>query len=81
MGELETNNPPFEVEVSLNGNTQTVSVKPEETSDGDTYYSCTLAEHEVTQIRSDEKDQWEQLWGKLPQQQVDAIGKAIKARL
>lgn len=81
MGELELNNPPFEVEVNFNGETQLISIKPEETSDGETYYSCSVGGQQNTQIRSDEKGQWEQLWGKLSQPQVNAIGKAIMARL
>lgn len=81
MGELEYNSPPFEVEVSLSGETKQISVQPEETSDGDTYYSCSIDGHRSTQVRSGDDGKWEQLWGNLPEEQLQSIGEAIKARL
>ena len=80
MGELESNNPEFEVLVNLDGSDQTILIKPEETSDGAEYYNCMLGGKQLSEIREDVKGEWEQLWGNLTQAKVNAIGKAIKAK-
>ena len=77
MAELELNNRQFEIEATLNGANKQISVKPDETSDGVAYYNCLLDGEQLTQIRLDEENKWEQIWGDLNQNEVDAIGAAI----
>ena len=77
MAELELNNQQFEIEANLNGINEHISIKPDETSDGAVYYNCLLNEEQLTQIRLNEDDKWEQIWGDLDQHDVDIIGAAI----
>ena len=81
MAELETNIPEFKVQVNLDGTVETILINPKETSDGIQYYSCIRNGKETTQIRTNEEGVWEQLWGQLPQKDIDAIGEAIKAHV
>jgi len=78
MADLELHNPEFEVTANIDGADKTISVKPDETSDGVEYFICSEAGQKITQIRLDEDNQWEQMWGELSQDAVDAIGEAIK---
>ncbi|WP_432708615.1 hypothetical protein [Pedobacter sp.] len=78
MTEFESQNPEFKIEVDFDGRTQPFQVRPEETSDGVTYYSCQQGGKTVTQLRPNEKGQWEQIWGTLSPQQIDALGAVIK---
>ncbi|MET3113768.1 hypothetical protein AAKU52_001497 [Pedobacter sp. CG_S7] len=80
MPEFEVHQPEFEIQVNLNGADETLTVKPEETSDGVSFYSCLLHSKPLTQIRWDENGSWEQLWGHLHQPEINIIGAAIKAR-
>ena len=77
MAELELNNPEFEIQVVLDDTSKILSVKPDETSDGVAYYNCMQDGKQLTQLRLDEEDNWEQIWGDLDQTEVDAIGTAI----
>lgn len=78
MGELETHNPEFELNIDLKGQPKTVLVKPDETSDGVEYYVVKSEGKQITQIRLDEDNNWEQLWGELSREEVTAIGEAIE---
>lgn len=78
MTEFESQNPEFAIEVDFDGHTQSYQVKPEETSDGVTYFSCMQEGKTITQLRPNEKGQWEQIWGKLSPQQIEALGAVIK---
>ncbi|MBG6234613.1 hypothetical protein IWX76_001168 [Pedobacter sp. CAN_A7] len=78
MTEFESQNPEFTIEVDFDGHSQSFQVKPEETSDGVSYYSCLQEGKTVTQLRTNEKGQWEQIWGKLSPQQVEALGAVLK---
>jgi len=80
MGDLESHNPEFEVQVNIDGTEKTVLIKPEETSDGVEYFNCMFEGKQLTEIREDVKGEWEQLWGNLTHAKVNAIGKAIKAK-
>lgn len=70
----------FEISVNLNGSTQTIQVKAEETTDGAEYFKCSLADQNITQIRQEKDGDWEQIWGNLNPIDVDNIGKAIAAK-
>ncbi len=80
MADLELHNPGFDIEVSLDGSGKTIRVQPDETSDGVEYYICSSGDQQITQIRMDEDGNWEQLWGDLSQEDVNAIGGVIKNR-
>lgn len=77
MADLEINNPEFDIVVKLQDGEQSLQVKPEETSDGVPYYGVYNEDWQLTQIRKDEDNNWEQMWGDLPQGDVEAIGKLI----
>jgi len=78
MADLELHNPEFEITIELNGTNQTIQVQPDETSDGVEYFICKADNEQITQIRKEEKGSWEQLWGKLNQDDIDNIGHAIE---
>jgi hypothetical protein len=77
MTDLEKHNPEFTIEVSLNGQQERIVVKPQETSDGVEYFLCFKGDEQVTQVRKDNGDKWEQMWGDLEDDEVNAIGKEI----
>lgn len=78
MADLELHNPEFEITANIEGTDTTITVKPDETSDGVEYFICSAAGQKITQIRLDEDNQWEQMWGELSLEAVNAIGEAIK---
>lgn len=78
MADLELHNPEFEITIELNGTHQTIQVQPDETSDGVEYFICKSDDEQITQIRKEENGSWEQLWGKLNQDDIDHIGHAIE---
>lgn len=78
MADLELNNPAFEITVQLQAGNQTLRIQPDETSDGVEYFICYAGENKLTQIRLDENSSWEQLWGELSQEDINAIGQSIK---
>jgi len=80
MADLEENNPGFKITTSLNGENKTITIQPDETSDGVEYYIGLIGEDQITQLRLDETGGWEQLWGDLNQDEVDEIGEAIKQK-
>jgi len=77
MADLELNNPEFDIVVDIDGTSKTVKVQPDETSDGVPIYKCYSGETLLTQVRLDEEGNWEQMWGELGQEEIDAIGKVI----
>jgi hypothetical protein len=77
MADLEINNPEFDIVVNLDGTEKSLRIKPEETSDGVPYYGCYDGDSQVTQIRRDEDNNWDQMWGDLEQEEVEAIGQMI----
>jgi len=77
MADLEVSNPEFEITVNIDGEEKQITVKPDETSDGVEFYKCSIAAESFTQIRQGDEGEWEQLWGDLDQQTVDAIGSVI----
>ena len=77
MAELSTHNPEFDIEASVGGKSQTIHVKPDETSDGVEYFICFSGDTQLTQIRLEGKDTWAQLWGDLADADVQELGKAI----
>jgi len=78
MTDIEALPPSFEIQLNIKGKEQTILVKPDETSDGARYYNCILDGETLTQIREETDGNWEQLWGTLDQQDVDAIGGKIR---
>lgn len=80
MKKMERNEQGFEISISLNGAHKTIRVNPEETTDGIEYFKCSLKGENITQIRKEKDGNWEQIWGKLDSQTVDAIGTAITGR-
>lgn len=78
MADLELHNPGFDITVDLDGGSKTISVQPDETSDGVEYFICKEGDQQITQVRLDEDGNWEQLWGDLQQEEIDAIGEVIK---
>jgi len=80
MADLELHNPEFEITVSLDGAEKTLTVEPDETSDGVEYYICFSGSDKITQIRLDEDGTWDQMWGELSPEEVNAIGSAIQQK-
>lgn len=78
MADLELHNPEFEITAALNGADQIIQVQPDETSDGVEYFICKSEGQEITQIRRDEDNKWEQIWGDLSQEDIDSIGHQIE---
>jgi hypothetical protein len=77
MTDLAKQNPEFTIEVSINGQQETIVAKPQETSDGVEYFECFKGDEQITQVRKDSGEKWEQMWGELKEEEVDAIGEAI----
>lgn len=77
MTDLEKHNPEFTIEVSIKGQTEQLVAKPQETSDGIEYFSCFKGDEQITQVRKENGDKWEQMWGELEDDEVNAIGKEI----
>ena len=77
MGNLELHNPEFDIVVKLGGRETTISVNPAETTDGVEYFNCLIGSKQITQVRLDENQKWEQIWGELNDDEVNAIGKHI----
>ncbi|MDB5020071.1 MAG: hypothetical protein JWQ28_1198, partial [Pedobacter sp.] len=61
----------------INGQQESMVVKPQETSDGVEYFLCTVGDKQITQVRKEQADTWEQMWGDLDDEDVNAIGKEI----
>jgi len=80
MAELEEHNPGFDITVHLDGENKTITIQPDETSDGIEFYICSLDNHQITQIRFDD-GKWDQLWGELDQEDIDTIGLAVQQKL
>ncbi|WP_158796631.1 hypothetical protein [Pedobacter sp. L105] len=77
MADLEENNPGFDISVQLDGENKNITVQPDETSDGVEYFICKVGDDQITQVRFD-NGKWDQLWGELSQEEVDAIGHEIE---
>lgn len=71
----------FYIIVQIDGNEKHVNVKHLETTDGVPYYACYIGKTEITQIRDELYGKWEQLWGSLPEETVQAIGKQIEEEI
>lgn len=80
MADLELHNPEFDIVINLGGQSKTITVKPDETSDGVEYFICKSGDEQITQIRLDEDQNWEQLWGELSDEEVATIGEAIEEK-
>jgi hypothetical protein len=78
MADLELHNPAFDIVINLGGQRKTITVTPDETSDGVEYFNCKSGDEQITQIRLDEDQKWEQMWGDLSDEDVAAVGKAIE---
>ncbi|MCH5599412.1 hypothetical protein [Niabella ginsengisoli] len=70
----------FSVQAVVNGQSQEVLVLTSETTDGVTFYNCRIHGNEITQIRKDDQE-WKQIWGQIPEEDVKAIGEAIEGSL
>lgn len=77
MTDLEKTNPEFTIEVSIKGQLEHIVVKPQETSDGVEYFLCLKGDKQITQVRKDNGSRWEQMWGELDDDEVNAIGREI----
>ncbi|TDQ11598.1 hypothetical protein [Pedobacter metabolipauper] len=76
----ESPNTKFTIRVQAEGLTkEDIAVHYADTSDGTPYYVCKIDGHEVQLRKDDEK--WEQIWGELNQEQVDALGAEINKHL
>lgn len=69
--------PEFEIRVNFENENQIIKIKPEETSDGDMFYTCNLDGKMITQIRFEKREKWKQIWGNLEDSKVNVIGEAI----
>lgn len=68
--------PEFEIHVNFENKDQLIKVKPEDTSDGEIFYTCNIDNKMITQIRF-ENDSWKQIWGELEEEKLSIIGEAI----
>ncbi|ADY52070.1 hypothetical protein Pedsa_1509 [Pseudopedobacter saltans DSM 12145] len=55
-----------------------LQIQPEDTTDGVPFYICETNGVEISRLRKDEKNQWEQIWGDLDTRTINNIGKAIE---
>ncbi len=55
-----------------------LEIRAEETTDGVPYFVCETNGVEISQLRRNEYNEWEQLWGDLDIQTVKNIGEAIE---
>lgn len=77
MAEFALHHRKFDIRVNINGTEETLTVSPDETTDGIEFFNCLLKDKKITQIRPDESGKWEQMWGELNQDTVNQIGAAI----
>lgn len=71
----------FSIHVNIGANEYKaleLEVQPEETTDGVPFFVCQTNGIEISQVRRDENNQWEQIWGDLDERTVKNIGKAIE---
>lgn len=80
MGDIELSQESFEINVNLAGTSQAIRVRPQETTDGIEYFSCSIEGKNITQIRMEKEGGWEQIWGELDTKAVETIGQAIIAQ-
>ncbi|SDC00846.1 hypothetical protein [Niabella drilacis] len=73
---METGNKQFSIEATIDGKRTQIQVTPAETTDGVTFYKCSVGSGEITQIRNDEGF-WKQIWGDLSDEEVKSIGAVI----
>lgn len=81
MKEQESHHKAFDITTSLNGRIVTISIQPEETTDGVEYFNCISNDKNISQIREEKVNNWEQLWGELDPETVNKIGIAIDKEL
>lgn len=77
MAEFALHHRKFDIRVNINGTEETLTVSPDETTDGIEFFNCLLKDKKITQMRSDESGKWEQMWGELDQDTINQIGAAI----
>jgi len=70
----------FNIPFSQGGNSFTVQVHTEPSTDDVDTYICHLNGERITQVRKD-MGQWKQLWGKLIEPEIQQIGQAIDTEL
>ncbi|SEA49464.1 hypothetical protein SAMN05192529_1231 [Arachidicoccus rhizosphaerae] len=70
----------FKVPFNQAGNTYTVQVHTEPSTDDVDTYVCQLNGERITQVRKD-MGTWKQLWGELKEAEVQQIGQAIDQEL
>ncbi|MBC8984758.1 hypothetical protein H9X96_03100 [Pedobacter sp. N36a] len=70
----------FDIHLDIDGADAIITVKPDETSDGARYFICYIDNDRITQLREEIDGKWEQIWGILDHDMVDAIGKEINQR-
>ncbi|MFC3199035.1 hypothetical protein ACFOET_15530 [Parapedobacter deserti] len=68
-------------EVNLDGQFmgRSLTVKPEQTTDGVPIYHCYLDGTSISQLRLETSGEWTQVWGDLPEHTVQRIGEVIAA--
>ncbi|WP_346238105.1 hypothetical protein ABDK00_003415 [Niabella insulamsoli] len=74
---MENNGRDFSVKAIVEGQEQEVYIVTSETTDGVTFYNCSVNGREITQVRKDEQV-WKQIWGDLSEADVKSIGEAIE---
>lgn len=71
----------FDITVSMGSNDDkefNLRVRADETTDGVPYFVCETNGVEISQVRRNENNEWEQIWGDLDVQTVKNIGEAIE---
>lgn len=81
MKKAELHTEDFEVKTILHGSMKTIQVKPKETTDGAEFFECSLDGKNITEIRREETESWEQIWGDLDNIDVQSIGEAIASHI
>lgn len=77
MSQPHVNEEEFEISISLNGSEKRITIKPEQTTDGAEYFTCSESNSNITQIRAEKDGSWEQIWGDLDNLTIQNLGKAI----
>ncbi|WP_276090348.1 hypothetical protein [Pedobacter sp. JY14-1] len=68
----------FDIELEDHDKKISVSVHRNETTDGSPFFELELGGKKV-QLRKEE--QWQVIWGEIPQHEIDRIGRAIDQKI
>ncbi len=79
---MEKSEDAFEIEVTDDQLAEQLVIRPQHTTDGIPIYHCHLQDGtSIGELRQEPSGEWLQVWGDLPDNTVERIGKAIAQRM